>query len=135
MIQVQKTKDKVILSITTELDYEDVQDLVLDLQSWLIENQPLPTFTGISEQKVREAKQWTGNAEIDKTDYKQSKEYQEAKAQNDSKNKLSEDMRRCFVDLLDSEWIQKELTTYELDPKDRAIIVKKIKLKDERKKR
>jgi len=39
------------------------------------------------------------------------------------------------VDLLDSEWIQKELTTYELDPKDRTIILKKIKLKDERKKR
>ena len=25
MIQVQKTKDKVILSLTTELDYEDVE--------------------------------------------------------------------------------------------------------------
>lgn len=124
MIQVQKTKDKVILSITTELDYEDVQDLVLDLQAWLIENQPLPKFTGISEQKIKEAVDWTN-----------SKEYKEAKWQNDSKSELSKEMRRCFVDLLDSEWIQKELTTYELDPKDRAIIVKKTKLKDERKKR
>jgi hypothetical protein len=124
MIQIQKTKDKVILSLTTELDYEDVQDLVLDLQSWLIENQPLPKFTGISEEKIKEA--W---------DYSKSKAYIEAKEQNDSKNKLASDMRRCFVDLLDSEWIQKELTTYELDPKDRAIIVKKTKLKDERKKR
>ena len=124
MIQIQKTKDKVILSLTTELDYEDVQDLVLDLQNWLIENQPLPKFTGISEEKIKEA--W---------DHTKSKAYLEAKAQNASKNKLSVDMHRCFVDLLDSEWIQKELTTYELDPKDRTIILKKIKLKDERKKR
>ena len=109
MIQIQKTKDKVILSTTTELDYEDVQDLVLDLQNWLIEN--------------------------NKEDHTKLKAYLEAKAQNASKNKLSEDMRRCFVDVLDSEWVQKELTTYELDPKDRAIIVKKTKLKDERKKR
>ncbi len=109
MIQVQKTKDKVILFTTTELDYEDVQDLVLDLQNWLIEN--------------------------NKEDHTKSKAYQEAKEQNQSKNKLAADMRRCFVDILDSEWIQKELTTYELDPKDRAIIVKKTKLKDEKYKR
>jgi len=70
-----------------------------------------------------------------KEDHTKSKAYLEAKAQNASKNKLSVDMHRCFVDLLDSEWIQKELTTYELDPKDRTIILKKIKLKDERKKR
>jgi acyl-homoserine lactone acylase PvdQ len=109
MIQLQKTKEKVILSITTELDYEDVQDLVLDLQSWLIEN----------------------NTE----DHTKSEAYKEAKAQNHSKNKLAEDMRRCFVDLFDTQAFQNELTTYELDPKDRAIIVKKTKLKDERKKR
>ena len=109
MIQIHKTKNIVILSTATELDYEDVQDLVLDLQNWLIEN--------------------------NKEDHTKSKAYLEAKAQNASKNKLSVDMHRCFVDLLDSEWIQKELTTYELDPKDRTIILKKIKLKDERKKR
>lgn len=56
MIQIQKTKDKVILSTTTELDYEDVQDLVLDLQNWLIEN--------------------------NKEDHTKSQAYQEAKEQN-----------------------------------------------------
>lgn len=80
--------------------------------------QPLPKFKGISEEKVREA--W---------DYTKSKEYIEAKEQNDSKNKLAEDMRRCYVDVLDTQAVQNELTTYELDPLDREIIVNKTKLK------
>ena len=80
--------------------------------------QPLPKFTGLSEETIREA--W---------DYTKSKEYIEAKEQNDSKNKLAEDMRRCYVDVLDTQAVQNELTTYELDPLDREIIVNKTKLK------
>lgn len=80
--------------------------------------QPLPKFKGLSEEKIREA--W---------DYTKSKGYIEAKEQNDSKNKLAEDMRRCYVDVLDTQAVQNELTTYELDPLDREIIVNKTKLK------
>ena len=48
--------------------------------------------------------------------------------------KITEDMRRCFIDLLNTQAVQNELTTYELDPKDRTIIVKKTKLKQINKK-
>jgi len=119
MIQINKTKDKVILSITTQLDIEDVKDLILDLQDWVLETDP-PKFKGISEEKTKEA-----------LDYSKQK-YDEAKAQNESKNKLAEEMRRCFVDLLDSEYIKKELTAYQLDPKTKEVIVKTKILKDER---
>ena len=119
MIQLNKTKDKVILSITAQLDKEDVQDLILDLQAWLMEEE-LPKFKGISDEEVKKA--W---------DYSKQK-YEEAKAQNESKNKLAEEMRRCFVDVLDSEYIKKELTTYQLDPKTKEVIVKTKTLKDER---
>jgi hypothetical protein len=47
---------------------------------------------------------------------------------------LTEEKKRYFVDLLDSVWIDKKLTTYELDPKDREIIVNKTKLKQINKK-
>ena len=65
-----------------------------------------------------------------KEDHTKSQAYLEAKAQNASKNKLSEDMRRCYLDLLDTQAIQNELTIYELDPLDREIIVNKTKLKE-----
>jgi uncharacterized linocin/CFP29 family protein len=48
--------------------------------------------------------------------------------------KITEDMRRCFVDLLNTQAVQNELITYELDPKDRTIIVNKTKLKQINKK-
>ena len=53
-----------------------------------------------------------------------------AKKQNDSKNKLAEDMRRCFVDLLDTEYVQKELKVYQLDPLSREVIVSNKNLKN-----
>ena len=105
MIQVQKTNDKVILSITTELDYEDVQDLVLDLQSWLIEN--------------------------NKEDHTKSQAYQEAKAQNDSKNKLEKEMKRVFVDVFDDEYLStKVATVFKLDALNREIEINSKKLNE-----
>jgi len=115
MIQINKEKDKIVLSLVTQLDREDVYELVSDLNKWLDATTPLPKFKGISEDKVRE-----------------SKAYSEAKAQNESKNKLAEDMRRVFVDLLDSEYIEKMAKVYELDPKTKEVIVKDKKLKDEK---
>ena len=55
MIHVQKEKDKVILSITTQLDREDIQQLVLDLKEWLDDTAELPKFKGIDEKAVKEA--------------------------------------------------------------------------------
>lgn len=115
MIQINKEKDKIVLSLVTQLDREDVYDLVSDLQKWLDETVELPKFKGISADKVREAKAYT-----------------EAKAQNQSKNQLAADMRRVFVDLFDSEYIEKMAKVYELDPKTKEVIVKDKKLKDER---
>ena len=96
MIQVQKEKDKVILSITTQLDREDIQQLVSDLNEWLDTN----------------------------------KAKDEAFQQAQSKRKLEEEMRRCFVDLLDSEYIKKHLEVYEYNPKTKEVDIKVKKLKD-----
>ena len=37
MIQINKEKNKIVLSLVTQLDKEDVADLILDLQAWLME--------------------------------------------------------------------------------------------------
>lgn len=107
MIQVQKEKDKVILSITTQLDREDIQQLVSDLKEWLDDTAEIPKFKGIDEKAVSEA-------------------FQQAQ----SKRKLEEEMRRCFVDLLDSEYIKKHLEVYEYNPKTKEVDIKVKKLKD-----
>jgi predicted metal-dependent hydrolase len=62
MIQIKKENDKIILSITTQLDREDVYEIVSDLNKWLEDTLP----------------------------------YTEAKAQNDSKNKLSLEMQKVI---------------------------------------
>ena len=116
MIQINKDKDKVILSLVTQLDREDVIELIDDLKEWVKDTQPLPKFEGISEEKVREAKAYT-----------------EAKAQNESKNRLASEMRRVFVDLFDGEYIEKQAKVYELDPKTKEVIVKSKKLNESKK--
>jgi hypothetical protein len=107
MIQLQKDKDNVLLSITTHLDREDVQELVTDLNKWLEDTLEIPKFKGIDERVVREA--WE---------------------QAQSKLRLEKEMRRVFVDLFDSEYMEKMATVYELDPKTKEIIVKDKKLKE-----
>lgn len=110
MIQVNKTKDKVILTLIKELDIEDVKELVSDLQDWILESNP-PTFKGIDQKAVNEA-------------------FQQAQ----SKRKLEDELRRCFVDLLDSEYIKKELQVYELDPISKEVITKSKKLSEKKSK-
>lgn len=130
--RVHKYADKIEISIveevttTFELDLDDIYELHSDLGTFI---KNLPNFTGISEDKIRTAIKRTGDAV---EDYTKSKAYQEAKAQNDSKNKLAEDMRRCFVDLLNVEAIKKELEVYELDPKTKEVIVKTKKLSEKK---
>jgi hypothetical protein len=106
MIQVQKDKDKVLLSITTQLDREDVKQLVDDLNVWLEDTLEMPKFKGVDEKAVREA--W---------EYSQSK------------RKLEETMKQYTASIKPTQHIQKELQTFELDPIGREIIIDKVKLK------
>ena len=137
-IQVQKERDRVFITLTSQLDREDVTQLIDDLNQWLEDTVEVPTFKGIPEDKVREA--FKSQSRFDKVNSAPSglqfhnKEHKEAYEQGQSKRKLEEQLRRCFVDVLDSEYIQKELTTYQLDPINKEIITKTKKLKDERRK-
>ena len=106
MIEVQKDKDKVLLSITTQLDREDVKQLVDDLNVWLEDTLEMPKFKGVDEKAVREA--W---------EYSQSK------------RKLEETMKQYTASIKPTQHIQKELQTFELDPIGREIIIDKVKLK------
>ena len=49
MIQLQKDKDKVLLSITTQLDREHEMELVTDLNQWLSDTLEIPKIKGIDE--------------------------------------------------------------------------------------
>ena len=106
MIQLQKDKENVLLSITTQLDREDVQQLVTDLNQWLSETLEMPKFKGIDEEAVKEA--W---------EYSQSK------------RKLEESMKEYIATINPTQHIQKELLTMELDPIGREVIIDKVKLK------
>jgi predicted transcriptional regulator len=106
MIQVQKDKDKVLLSITTQLDREDVKQLVDDLNVWLEDTLEMPKFKGVDEKAVREA--W---------EYSQSK------------RKLEEGMKQYIASIKPTQHIHKELQTFELDPIGREVIIDKVKLK------
>ena len=106
MIQLQKDDKNVLLSITTQLDREDVQQLVTDLNKWLEDTLEIPKFKGIDESAVKEA--W---------EYAQSK------------RKLEESMKEYIATIKPTQHIQKELQTIELDPIEREIIIDKVKLK------
>lgn len=106
MIQLQKEKENVVLSITTQLDREDVQQLVTDLNKWLEETLEMPKFKGIDEKAVREA--W---------EYAQQKRL------------LEEGMKEYIATISGHKHVQKELQTIELDPIDREVVIDKVKLK------
>ena len=107
MIQLQKDKENVLLSITTQLDREDVQQLVDDLNQWLSDTLEMPKFKGIDDEAVREA--W---------EYAQSK------------RKLEESMKQYTATIKPTQHIQKELQTIELDTINREIEITTTKLKE-----
>ncbi len=107
MIQVQKDKEKILLSITTQLDREDVKEIVNDLNAWLEDTLEMPKFKGIDEEAVREA--W---------EYSQKKRL------------LEEGMKEYIASIKPTQHIQKELQTFELDPIDREIEITQTKLKE-----
>ena len=106
MIQIQKDKEKILLSITTKLDREDVKEIVSDLNKWLEDTLEIPKFKGIDEEAVREAWYYANQKKL-----------------------LEEGMKEYTATIKRTQHIQKELQTMELDPIDREIIIDKVKLK------
>ena len=107
MLEVKKTNEGIVLSLSFQLDKEDATELIKDLQAYV----DRPTFKGIKESSIN----W--------------KPYDEAKAQNESKNKLQKEMERCFVDVLDTEYLEtKFATVYKLDEINREVETLRKKL-------
>jgi ADP-ribose pyrophosphatase YjhB (NUDIX family) len=107
MLEVKKTNEGIVLSLSFQLDKEDATELIKDLQAYV----DRPTFKGIKESSIN----W--------------KPYDEAKAQNESKNKLHKEMQRVFVDVLDTEYLEtKFATTYNLDAINREVEILRKKL-------
>ena len=107
MIQIQKDKDKILLSITTQLDREDVKEIVEDLNKWLEETLEIPKFKGIDEEKVKEARYYA-----------------------QQKRLLEESMKEYIATIKPTQHIQKELQTIELDALNREVEITKTKLKE-----
>jgi hypothetical protein len=107
MLEVRKTNEGIVLSLSFQLDKEDATDLIKELQSYV----DRPTFKGIKESSI----DW--------------KAYDEARAQNEAKNKLHKEMQRAFVDVLDTEYLEtKFATTYQLDSINREVEILRKKL-------
>jgi hypothetical protein len=91
MLEVKKTNEGIVLSLSFQLDKEDAADLIKELQEFV------------------------------------SKE--EAREQNESKNKLHKEMQRVFVDVFDTEYLEtKFATTYKLDAINREVEILRKKL-------
>jgi hypothetical protein len=114
MIKLQKERDRVFITLTSQLDREDVSDLVDDLTQWLEDtNQAGNNNAGQSQIKFH------------------NKEHKEAYEQGQSKLKLEKEMRRMFVDVLDTEYLEtKFATVYKLDELNREIEITRKKLNE-----
>ena len=94
MLEVKKTNEGVVLSLSFQLDKEDATELIKDLQAYV------------------------GNSALE-----------EARAQNESKNKLRKEMERAFVDIFDTEYLEtKFATVYKLDEINREVEILRKKL-------
>ena len=106
MLELKRTKDKLILSISFDVDKEDAAELIKDLQDFIDEPDELDT-TGFT------------------------KEMLESYEQNKSKLKLEKEMRRCFVDVLDDEYLATKFAkTYQLDAINREVEITQKKLNE-----
>ena len=107
MLEVKTTNEGVVLSLSFQLDKEDAADLIKDLQAYI----DRPTFKGIKDSDI----DW--------------KAYNEAKKQNEAKNRLQKEMQRAFVDVLDTEYLEtKFATVYKLDEINREVEILRKKL-------
>jgi hypothetical protein len=109
MLEVKKTNEGIVLSLSFQLDKEDATDLIKELQSYVNR----PTFKGIKESSI----DW--------------KPYDKAQAQAKAKLLLEKEMKRMFVDVLDTEYLEtKFATTYKLDELNREIEITRKKLNE-----
>jgi hypothetical protein len=107
MLEVKKTNEGLVLSLSFQLDKEDATDLIKELQAYV----ERPTFKGIKDSDI----DW--------------RPYEEARAQNEAKNKLHKEMQRAFVDVLDTEYLEtKFATVYKLDEINREVEILRKKL-------
>ena len=107
MLEVKKTNEGIVLSLSFQLDKEDATDLIKELQEYV----DRPTFKGIKDSSI----DW--------------KAYEEAKAQAQRKLELEKEMKRVFVDVFDDEYLEtKFATTYKLDAINREVEILRKKL-------
>ena len=100
MLEVKKTNEGMILSLSFQLDKEDAADLIKQLQEYV---NPKVTF--------------------------HNKAHQESFEQAQSKLKLQKEMQRAFVDVLDTEYLEtKFATVYKLDEINREVEILRKKL-------
>jgi len=111
MLEVKQSDNGIILSLSFQLDKEDATELIKDLQDYIDTPDRLDT-TGWSKEKL------------------------EAYEQAQSKLKLEKQMKRAFVDVLDTEYLETKFAkVYELDAINREIAITTKKLQEKSKKK
>jgi hypothetical protein len=111
MLEVKKTNEGIVLSLSFQLDKEDATELIKELQQYVKEETPIDT-TGWSEEKYK------------------------AYIQAQSKLQLEKEMRRAFVDVLDTQYLETKFAkVYELDAINREIAITQKKLQEQSKKK
>ena len=107
MLEVKKTNEGIVLSLSFQLDKEDATDLIKELQAYV----DRPKFKGIKESDI----DWGA--------------IEEARVQAQSKLQLQKEMQRVFVDVLDTEYLEtKFATVYKLDEINREVEILRKKL-------
>jgi hypothetical protein len=100
MLEVKKTNEGIVLSLSFQLDKEDATDLIKELQEYV---KPKVTF--------------------------HNKAHEEAFHQAQSKLALEKEMKRVFVDVFDDEYLEtKFATVYKLDEINREVEILRKKL-------
>ena len=106
MLEIKHANNKIILSISFDVDKEDAAELIKDLQDFIDEPDELDT-TGFT------------------------KEMLDSYEQNKSKLKLEKQMKKMFVDVLDSEYLETKFAkVYKLDALNREVEITKKKLNE-----
>jgi len=99
MLELKKTNNGLVLSISFQLDKEDAAELIKDLQEYV----HTPTF--------------------------HNQQHKEAYEQAQKKLRLEREMKRAFVDVLDTEYLEtKFATVYKLDEINREVEILQKKL-------
>jgi hypothetical protein len=128
MIEVKRIGDKVIISTSGQLDEYDMIELCKDVIQNANEKQLLELGDVLSKSyhKIKKDRPKFKGIKEESIDWKA---YDEAKAQNEAKNRLHKEMQRAFVDVLDTEYLEtKFATVYKLDEINREVEILRKKL-------